>query len=45
MPEWPTRTFGSIVYELGAAPRARIRPGLPGRAQWLEPEWLEPGWL
>ncbi|MEV5557787.1 C45 family peptidase [Nonomuraea wenchangensis] len=38
-PEWPTRTFGSVVYELGPAPRTRIRPGLPGRAQWLEPGW------
>ncbi|MEZ7132632.1 C45 family autoproteolytic acyltransferase/hydrolase [Nonomuraea sp. AD125B] len=39
VPEWPTRTFGSVVYELGGAPRARIRPGLPGRAPWLEPGW------
>ncbi|MEW9552831.1 C45 family autoproteolytic acyltransferase/hydolase [Nonomuraea sp. NPDC050783] len=38
-PEWPTRTFGSVCYELGPRPRARFRPGLPGRAEWIEPGW------
>ncbi|MCK2218753.1 C45 family peptidase [Actinomadura sp. ATCC 31491] len=40
VPDWPTRTFGSVSYELGGPePRVRVRPGLPGRAQWLEPGW------
>ncbi|NJP96100.1 6-aminopenicillanic acid acyl-transferase [Nonomuraea sp. FMUSA5-5] len=39
VPEWPIRTFGSVSYRLGQAPRARFRLGLPEVAGWVEPGW------
>ncbi|MFC6371363.1 C45 family autoproteolytic acyltransferase/hydolase [Nonomuraea thailandensis] len=39
VPEWPIRTFGSVSYGLGEAPRARFRLGLPSVAAWVEPGW------
>ncbi|MFE4411299.1 C45 family autoproteolytic acyltransferase/hydolase [Streptomyces sp. NPDC056821] len=41
-PGWPMRTFGTVSYALGLAPRARFRLGLPESAQWTEPAWSNP---